>query len=44
MTQTAVTMAFVALFLLIILIVVHCITGIDYKKLIKRIRKRSWDK
>ena len=44
MTQLTITMAFVVLFLLIILFVIYCVTGLDYKKLLERIRKRSWEK
>ena len=44
MTQLTVTMAFVVVLLLIILFVIYCATRLDYKKLLERIRKRSWEK
>jgi len=43
LNQLTVTLAFVAAILTIILIVIWFVCEVDFKKIIKRIRKRSWE-
>ena len=43
LNQLTVTLAFVAAILTIILIVIWFVVVVDFKKIIKRIRKRSWE-
>ena len=43
MNQLNVTLAFVTVIVAIILIVVCCAVNVDFKKLLEKIRKRSWE-